>query len=318
MSDDKIINYFDEQSQLSILIRNPQKNKPLASYKKTIELVHQIKKYTGISILNIGLYFKSKKEELSEEEQQQVISLRKLVEKEFEVVVTKNQNLVTPIRIQIMYEDVVMNYTYENIEARELILKQFSSISEKNVCICSEDTCKDLFVVRHIKTNLYFGIGSSCIYRFCPKFGNFINNSLRHEQNPTCSQCNDFLFEMNSNTYKKNYLEDYFDGKCLNCFIKKHATKKWIKNIEDPTDIDEMKQYLQHEKKCTNCHCCLYFKTTCFNDKNATQGLDKCDKCFNIQNGIITKICISCKDPFKVPKRRMWAKKCLFCWRMGW
>ena len=55
----------------------------------------------------------------------------------------------------------------KNPENFEIIDKYKEDDDElKYICICSENTCTRLFIIKYIPTNIYFTVGSVCYLRF--------------------------------------------------------------------------------------------------------------------------------------------------------
>ena len=55
------------------------------------------------------------------------------------------------------------------------------------VCICSCNKCEKLHIVRHIPTDICFGVGSTCIKRFMPElYGEF----SKTKNGDICINCN--------------------------------------------------------------------------------------------------------------------------------
>ena len=80
-------------------------------------------------------------------------------------------------------------------------------------CSCSQD-CGSLFLIKNIKTNIYFGVGSICIDKFIYKnFNNYINKLKRKINKISCSKC---FKKTNENVLNKNKIKDKkFCNKCI-------------------------------------------------------------------------------------------------------
>jgi hypothetical protein len=83
-------------------------------------------------------------------------------------------------------------------------------------CLCSEDTCKYLMIVKHIPTETYIALGSICYLRFNEENGAEI---YYHCKAKKCNDCKKPLVfkecKFTKNTDKK------CDGNCYGCIKKK-------------------------------------------------------------------------------------------------
>ena len=92
--------------------------------------------------------------------------------------------------------------------------------TEKYVCLCSENTCTYLMIVKHIPTKTYIALGSICYLRFNEENSNEI---YYHCKAKKCKDCKNPLVykvcKFEKNTDKK------CDGYCYGC-VKINKEKK--------------------------------------------------------------------------------------------
>lgn len=93
---------------------------------------------------------------------------------------------------------------------------------EKYVCLCSENSCNYLMIVKHIPTKTYIALGSVCYLRFSEANSTEI---YYHSKAKKCNDCNKSLIfkscKFSKNTDKK------CEGKCYECVDKnKEKIKK--------------------------------------------------------------------------------------------
>ena len=110
-----------------------------------------------------------------------------------------------------------------------------------SVCICSCSKCEKLHIVRHIPTNIYFAVGSTCIKRFMPElYGNF-NKRLNGD---ICINCKITLWY--KTTPKNNRNASKQGGKyCINCIEKEHKEEKNKKLERKRLEDDEKLKYIE-------------------------------------------------------------------------
>jgi len=120
--------------------------------------------------------------------------------------------------------------------------------TEHYTCICSEESCNHLIIIRHKPTDIYMAIGSVCYTRFSEE------NKSEIYYKCEAKKCNDckvpLVFKINKfvkNTNKK------CDGKCFDCFEQK---KKTINNrvylnvsYADKDDAKSMGAWWDADKK---------------------------------------------------------------------
>lgn len=99
---------------------------------------------------------------------------------------------------------------------------------ERYVCLCSENTCSYLMIVKHIPTKTYIALGSICYLRFNEENETEI---YYHCKAKKCNGCKKPLVfkecKFVKNTNKK------CDGNCYGCFEKKKEEAKREKDEAD-------------------------------------------------------------------------------------
>jgi hypothetical protein len=94
---------------------------------------------------------------------------------------------------------------------------------EKYTCLCSENTCEHLMIVKHKPTKTYLALGSVCYLRFNEENGTEI---YYHTKAKKCDGCRTPLISKDcqfiKNTNKK------CDGKCFDCFKQKQEEERRI------------------------------------------------------------------------------------------
>lgn len=161
----------------------------------------------------------------------------------------KYYTLVNPDNFEVKN----IKYSFENDGIiDDLIIKRIFyklyNFSHEMLCICGEDTCKSLIVIRHRPTDLYFAIGSVCYKKFDPSKKDDIYYIF--EAKP-CKKCNKPLVQKQNkeqtkikNTSKKCegicydcfYNEDYQGDRCVMCqkpLIYKDLNHHYKKNADD-------------------------------------------------------------------------------------
>ena len=158
-------------------------------------------------------------------------------------------------------------------------------IRECFTCICTENTCIDLYAVKHKKTNITFSLGSRCIERFSEELKNKLNDFIKYNEDiGNCSNCKIKLCKVDYKQHKCNYDPDFVKNNiplCFDCF-KSTLTSKVLKSFVDENDMNEIKKYIKHDWKCMNLECkiALWFKSTKYNSSNAsTKNKDYCFDC---------------------------------------
>lgn len=122
------------------------------------------------------------------------------------------------------------NYWYPVYDGLEY-KKEKEFIHNNLNCCCSQD-CGSLYLIRNIKTDKYFGVGSICIGKFISKeFQNKINKLKKEELCKICNGC-----------------DNEFNKKNLNKIDNKQFCNKCIKSVKVIFDIkykekDEYKEY---------------------------------------------------------------------------
>lgn len=106
-------------------------------------------------------------------------------------------------------------------------------VNDSLTCACSQE-CGSLYLIKNIKTNKYFGVGSVCINKFIDaEFQKNIIRMKREVMKTLCSKCNE--------SFDKDILKN-------NKILNKHYCDKCIKTITVTLNIkykekDEYKKY---------------------------------------------------------------------------
>jgi hypothetical protein len=120
--------------------------------------------------------------------------------------------------------------------------------TDNYTCICSEDSCEHLVIIRHKPTDIYMAIGSVCYTRF--NEGNISQLYLLHHAQK-CNNCKvPLVFQ------KRKYIPNTnqkCDGKCFDCFelTKKCINKKVYLNVSyaDKDNAKSMGAWWDADKK---------------------------------------------------------------------
>ena len=106
------------------------------------------------------------------------------------------------------------------------------------ICLCSENTCNHLVIIKHIPTNIYFTVGSVCYLRFNEENSTDLYYKLKAKK---CSACKNPLVYKECK-YKKN-TDKKSNGICYNCINKKEVEemKKGIYLFVKYEDKDDAK-----------------------------------------------------------------------------
>ena len=88
---------------------------------------------------------------------------------------------------------------------------------QKHICLCSEDSCAYLVIVKHKPTDLYMALGSSCYKRFDEENGAEI---YYHCEAKRCNDCNTPLVFKKTSKFLKN-TDKICNNSCFGCFKKK-------------------------------------------------------------------------------------------------
>lgn len=121
---------------------------------------------------------------------------------------------------------------------------------DKYTCLCSEDSCSYLVIIKHIPTNIHFSIGSVCYNRFHPENATEVYYACKAKK---CNGCKTPLVfkecKYIKNTNKK------CDGCCFECFEKEQLEQKAkerlrYKQIQAQYTIEcELKEKQQREDR---------------------------------------------------------------------
>lgn len=88
--------------------------------------------------------------------------------------------------------------------------------TDNYTCLCSENTCNHLIIIRHIPTDIYMAVGSVCYTRFDEEN---ITEIYYHCDAKKCNNCKvPLVFKITKYTKNTN---KKCDGNCFNCFEKK-------------------------------------------------------------------------------------------------
>jgi hypothetical protein len=125
-------------------------------------------------------------------------------------------------------------------EKFELIDKYIEEKVSLYICLCSEDTCNHLVIIKHIPTGVYFTVGSICYLRFDENNVADLYNKVKAKR---CNDCNNPLVYKECK-YKKNT-----DKKCNNiCYkcigIREEEEKNKMEELEELMSLSKI-----HENK---------------------------------------------------------------------
>ena len=123
------------------------------------------------------------------------------------------------------FNDIRILKNQENFE----VLEEYKESSiNKYICLCSEEKCEKLFIIRHKPTNIYISVGSVC---YC-KFGEFNNKEFYYKfKAKNCENCKIPLI-FKSSTFKRNTCKNN-GGICFECnniFLKNTIEKEKKEN----------------------------------------------------------------------------------------
>ena len=118
----------------------------------------------------------------------------------------------------------------KNPENFKIIFKYEEDKNDKYICLCSEDTCSYLVIVKHIPTNIYIALGSICYKRFDEKNGAEV---YYHCDAKRCKDCNTpLVFKLSK--FKKN-TNKHCNGRCFDCVEKRKEEE--IKSVIEQTRV---------------------------------------------------------------------------------
>lgn len=189
----------------------------------------EIRKIRDLSVyfrISDKLIFKNQPKELEE-------MIKHLTGEKFEDYDGKfTRRLKNPENFEILgkypYDYIHYDYTYDNEKT-------------KFICLCSEDTCSHLVIIRHIPTNICMAVGSVCYLRFSEENN---TNIYYHCKAKRCSFCRIPLVFIN-NKYKNT---DKGYKICYNCENEQEIEKKeFEKRLIESKRIKE--EELQELKK---------------------------------------------------------------------
>jgi hypothetical protein len=156
-------------------------------------------------------------------------------------------------------------------------------------CLCTQQMCKKLFLIKHIKSNTSFAIGSECFARISEPLAEQNEEFEKYYNATKCSKCQVKLFSKSNSYGDQNTHSSFQDSDknpyCLSCYKFRYInTQKVLNSFHDENDIEEIVKYLKHEYKCKTCKTAMYFKTTSNHIANASI-IDKneCKSCIQIQ-----------------------------------
>ena len=88
-----------------------------------------------------------------------------------------------------------------------------TNVNDSLSCACSQE-CGSLYLIRNIKTNKYFGVGSVCINKFID--GEFQKNIIRMKREVMKTLCSRCYESFNYNTLKNNKIQNkQYCNKCI-------------------------------------------------------------------------------------------------------
>ena len=105
----------------------------------------------------------------------------------------------------------------------KIISKYSDSPDDSYTCLCSENTCRSLFVIKHIPTSIYMALGSVCYKRFNPENEADI---YYHSKAKKCNCCKSPLVFKEAK-FKKN-TDKTCNGECYECIDDKLKKKREI------------------------------------------------------------------------------------------
>ena len=159
--------------------------------------------------------------------------------KTFEPLTAKSQPKELELMIKYLtnedFEDYDGKYKrkLEHPENFEIIDKYKENDDElKYICICSEDTCNHLIIIKYIPTDIYFTVGSICYLRFNEENTTELYYKITAKK---CYDCNKPLV-FKECRYKKN-TDKKCEGKCYGCLKKDIEELKNIKRQEEEERI---------------------------------------------------------------------------------
>ena len=143
--------------------------------------------------------------------------------KPFEPLTAKSQPEELELMIKHLTGEEFENYDgkykrkLEHPENFEIIDKYKEDDDDvfKYICICSEDTCKHLIIIKYIPTDIYFTVGSICYLRFNEENTTELYYKIKAKK---CYDCNNPLV-FKECRYKKN-TDKKCEGRCYGCFKK--------------------------------------------------------------------------------------------------
>lgn len=149
-------------------------------------------------------------------------------------------------------------------------------------CICSENSCKNLYFVKHLETGLYFAVGSDCINRIHPELKKRLDLCVFESKCKNCVKCDCKLIEKQYAIYSKNY-DESFKQNCYKCYMdyvlaNKELIEK-LKNKSNTEQIKYVKKVIEQEEKlikekgwrrCIDCDMMI---------EDANKWIKRCPKC---------------------------------------
>ena len=150
------------------------------------------------------------------------------------------RRLVNPDNFEILgkYPHDYGNYDYDNEE-----------ITDKYTCLCGENTCSYLVIVRYKPTDIYMALGSVCYTRFNEEN---ISDVYYHCKAKKCNCCKIPLVFKQSK-YTKN-TDKYCNDKCFTCYEKKKMEKQQqIQSMNNRVYLNVSYADKNSDDKCFTC-----------------------------------------------------------------
>lgn len=296
-----------------------KKLEPSKFARKTERLNNIIQEITREPFMNVELYLKVEasknkysKIKLSADEKDEDIKIKNSIYERFEpdeeIISLNSANKKSLELRNFINNKKLFKYLHQTEKHKNCKNICYTQIEDNNssdkrnckendnlyyMCLCSEDDCKNLSAVRHIKTGKVFMFGSKCVGKICGDLQDDINN-LHKNYDGNCENCLCKLFINDYKDNKKNYdnygengeggENNYKNKLCVECYIEKNITDVVQKHYrlfkEEPFEF--ISKYVKHIYKCQNAKCKvpLHFKSSNYYDTNAkTNDKTYCNSC---------------------------------------
>lgn len=189
----------------------------------------------------------------------EIINKNQLLKEEAKIQYWIRQNTLKHFDIVPFYSEKAGKEICSVEEDNELIKilkdENLVKINKNGVCmkcICSENTCKNLYFVKHLETGLYFAVGSDCINRIHPELKKRLDLCVFESKCKNCIKCDCKLVEKQYAIYNKNY-DESFKQNCYKCYMDYVLANKVliekIKNKSIQEQIKYIKKIVEQEEK---------------------------------------------------------------------